>query len=606
MSLADLYREFLRSPSPAILSKDTSLHYIPTVTSFKGPESILKNLLAKELKKPVQEIIDIVEGETSLVVEVQTTIKFLTSGGAYLPRLDDNFIIDRTVIIPISHTVHFDSNRKISQLRLQWDQASLLKGVEVIGSRSKGWPVTDGKDQARLITSSAATSSIVLGHEDPRVGNPETTTNRRDARRDRDTEATQGPPRTSSKPPPRDYHDLFVGNESDASPPTVSNGRSFAGGKQSSSEAIAPKAGSNKNYQASRLFDTEAVPAQSPLKSSDSPSKNYQHFEFGDGNDAPEIKATESPSKKYNHFEFADAPDASSSVPVAESPSKHYDHFEFGDGSDAKGKPKIAPMRPKTSKHASQWDFEDFATPIKPATKQRSHDERHFGWSDDEADPNSPVKPKQAVKPRRDAETHFDFTDDGTPAGQKRPPTQQRGSMHNQGLGLYENHIYDENDAGSAAKAKTAQSQPQPLTQTNTNAHRKVFDSQFTMSDTSPVPKDKDAAAAAAAPRTLAADRQAAVKMMDSSWDRYEETPSPQQQQSQSQSQQSQQNKKENNTKSQQSTFKEGIKTTGDGMGGRRGAGRQWGFGDESDGEEHNKPIVPKAKPAGKGNFWDF
>jgi hypothetical protein len=58
-----------------------------------------------------------------------------------------------------------------------------------------------------------------------------------------------------------------------------------------------------------------------------------------------------------------------------------------------------------------------------------------------------------------------------------------------------------------------------------------------------------------------------------------------------------------------------GIKTFGDGMGGNKGKGRQWGFGDESDGEEAggaNKPgKYVTGKTQGKnqvagGDFWDF
>jgi hypothetical protein len=57
-----------------------------------------------------------------------------------------------------------------------------------------------------------------------------------------------------------------------------------------------------------------------------------------------------------------------------------------------------------------------------------------------------------------------------------------------------------------------------------------------------------------------------------------------------------------------------GILTGGDGMGGKKGQGRQWGFGDESDGEEEGGRNVPGKFQAGKGqkqkatggDFWDF
>jgi hypothetical protein len=53
------------------------------------------------IKKKEEKILDAVEASNALVVEVETTMEFVTSGGAYLPGLDDNFLADRTVTLPI-------------------------------------------------------------------------------------------------------------------------------------------------------------------------------------------------------------------------------------------------------------------------------------------------------------------------------------------------------------------------------------------------------------------------------------------------------------------------------------------------------------------------
>ena len=86
---------------------------------------------------------------------------------AYLPGLDDNFLADHIVIFPIMHVVHFDANQKIQSIRLSWDQGSLLKQVDVIGARARSWPIRDGKDQARLVASTAASAILSSGAAKP-------------------------------------------------------------------------------------------------------------------------------------------------------------------------------------------------------------------------------------------------------------------------------------------------------------------------------------------------------------------------------------------------------------------------------------------------------
>ena len=53
--------------------------------------------------------------------------------------------------------VHFDDEQKIVQIRMYWDQGALLKQIDVIGARARNWPIRDGKDQTRLISTSFAT-----------------------------------------------------------------------------------------------------------------------------------------------------------------------------------------------------------------------------------------------------------------------------------------------------------------------------------------------------------------------------------------------------------------------------------------------------------------
>ena len=40
---------------------------------------------------------------------------------------------------------------KIRSIRVFWDQATVLKQLEIVGARGRGWPITDGKNQIELV-----------------------------------------------------------------------------------------------------------------------------------------------------------------------------------------------------------------------------------------------------------------------------------------------------------------------------------------------------------------------------------------------------------------------------------------------------------------------
>ena len=104
MSLTSLYEDFLRAPNAAALADKASLHYITTLTSIHDAPKVIKQLTAQHLRKREEKIIDAVEGQDSIALEVATTIEFLIGGGAYLPGLDDNFLADRIVNLPMVRT----------------------------------------------------------------------------------------------------------------------------------------------------------------------------------------------------------------------------------------------------------------------------------------------------------------------------------------------------------------------------------------------------------------------------------------------------------------------------------------------------------------------
>ncbi|XHG03333.1 hypothetical protein AWENTII_006644 [Aspergillus wentii] len=159
MSLKDLYQRFLADPRSVPVAADISLIYVTTTTRVDKADFVVNHLIKQQQKvveKKSEKVIDVVEGPDSLCLDVETTLEFLSGGGAYLPSIDDNFLADRVVTFPTIHIVRFNSEKQIQQVRIYWEQASLLKQVEVIGSRARGWPIRDAIEQTRLIKSAVA------------------------------------------------------------------------------------------------------------------------------------------------------------------------------------------------------------------------------------------------------------------------------------------------------------------------------------------------------------------------------------------------------------------------------------------------------------------
>lgn len=103
MSLATRYRQFLNRPSADLLAANANLHYLPTTTTITSSDAIVKHFDAQNqvLRKKNEEFKNIVEGPSSLCIEMSTTLEFNLGGGAYLPGIDDHLLADRSVTLPI-------------------------------------------------------------------------------------------------------------------------------------------------------------------------------------------------------------------------------------------------------------------------------------------------------------------------------------------------------------------------------------------------------------------------------------------------------------------------------------------------------------------------
>jgi hypothetical protein len=119
----------------------------------------------------------------------------------------------------------------------------------------------------------------------------------------------------------------------------------------------------------------------------------------------------------------------------------------------------------------------------------------------------------------------------------------------------------------------------------NNEIRKKDFGAQWEMRDDSPTPAKVGNGTAAADEKHIPEDRKKVLKGLDAHWGLYEDSPET--------------DKKENINKER------GIKSTGDGMGGRKDAGRQWGIGNEGDTYDGVRPKGGRKEQESKG-FWDF
>ncbi|KAJ4388399.1 hypothetical protein N0V85_007599 [Neurospora sp. IMI 360204] len=582
MSLQDVYKRFLGSPSASALSDDASLHYITTTTSVAGASNITKHLstVASQVKKEKETVLYAIEGQDALALEVNTSLEFLIDGGPYLPGLDDNYVADRKVNFTIFHIVTFNSDGKITQIRQSWDQGSLLRQIEVIGRSGRNWPIRDSKDQINLI------NRCIKAGGTPATDNQGSTSTR--------------PKATNAMRDPHASLSLFAPREEVATP----------------SEPVAsPKAGSAKHFQPIRLFETDE-----------------------------------------NMPEIPDTPQSIHSVQrkVKPDPTK-YKHFDFADGSDPADAPQPGvpfDKKPKT-KHDSQWSFDDFNSPERPAPTRTIV--KSFLSSVDDEDHQGPSTPQNTRKLRRDDATHFNVGNDGpSPEVQRNnrgagtnaashlydddlmkadgsapSPVQRnnRGAGTNAASHLYDDdlmkadgsapspdqinkrgagsnagsHLYDDNLIKADGSAPSPA--PRPLSNiTNAKNREKHFKPHFEISDESP-----QAEKGVNGRSKATEDRQAAQRGLESHWSMENESPV--------------QRKVNSNTGitiagdgmgsrkgfEASTAVNKGITIAGDGMGGKKGTQRNWLTEEEEPQDLHLQNRNPGKKQTSKSdNFWDF
>ncbi|CAG7922671.1 unnamed protein product [Penicillium olsonii] len=485
------YQRFLANPKSAKLAGDVSLIYVPTTTKFDQPDNVITHVVKQSqiVKTRSHTVISAIEGSDALCLDMETTLEFREGGGAYLPSLDDNFLADRVVTFPTIHIVHFDSEQQIKQIRIHWDQASLLRQVEVIGARGRAWPIRDGKDQIRLLKASASACSTAAVPAPAPVAKPRTRSSSPQKRYTKDPYAAES--LTELLSPSKEMAEL----EARAEPP-----KPTSSAKKYTQD---PYGAGSLNEILSPSKKPPAPIAPFAPSSSRPATRNFSDI-FVKDDDVPD-----SPTRSQRRAPREPQEEKGRLGPVDE--DRHFyktiegkfSHFEIG-GDYPEQEEKPAPKH-ANSYHASKWGFDDFTTPTKATRPPRGEEVRHFDLSEDEGPEELNV-----AKPRRDAERHFELTDDEEDEGRIISSFGGRGQC------LYDNRLF-EGTEGPELSEREKKNQPLAVTGSNKNRDRN-FVSQFEIVDDSPISKENS---------KPIAKHEKANQMMESHWDNYDETPQP-------------------------------------------------------------------------------
>ncbi|CAN6638889.1 hypothetical protein TRVA0_017S01156 [Trichomonascus vanleenenianus] len=243
MTLLEQYNQFRAHPSEDALGRGSNVAYIASGLTFRGGPDIVQHFSSVEHELSVkEEVLKAHECGRSLVVETDSSITFARGHGGFVPGLSMNFIADETVRVYLVHLVDFDEEGLIVGIRYLWDQATVLKQINVIGTRGNAWPIVAGDrqaDQARTSCTAAPSVPASPSHPPPpTTPKRNTTTHARTQSAIRSWpdqvnlfDAASGdamekvppptkaiePPSPSAKPPHRSLHEIMA--MADAPPP---------------------------------------------------------------------------------------------------------------------------------------------------------------------------------------------------------------------------------------------------------------------------------------------------------------------------------------------------------------------------------------------------
>ncbi|KAI7871504.1 hypothetical protein BDF14DRAFT_1761862 [Spinellus fusiger] len=122
--------------------------YVPTGMGAKGNTAIHQFYKSAEEWKINQVVHSTVKTTDRIIEEVEWTITLLTGKCTWLiPGLEPHQHVNKSVVLPAIISAVFEDN-KIANVRFYWDQATVLRQLELI--RHDQWPVC-GKEQVDIL-----------------------------------------------------------------------------------------------------------------------------------------------------------------------------------------------------------------------------------------------------------------------------------------------------------------------------------------------------------------------------------------------------------------------------------------------------------------------
>ena len=314
---------------------------------------------------------------------------------------------------------------KIRSIRVYWDQATVLKQLQIVGARGRGWPITDGNSQIELVTKTGKSnyqSSLMQQLFQSR-------NQRLDKVRFLNTLLTLDQPIQNGKP--------AVATVSVTSPETP---------KPKGTATTTPR----RTYSITDDIEEEV---KESLRLPRAGWQNHrQHFTLSEEGDVPlkeqsPVRLPRVGKAPRREFSFSNLSEAYKSQETTASKPREPTHFEL-DGDTEEGN---APVKPSQGSGTSEVPTKVFA-PIaeespapNPAVRPHRALQHEIIFHDADSSPRDPLKPsigggtggrrpeetiffelaedanpfvqpKKTHITRRDQKTHFTFNDESPPA----------------------------------------------------------------------------------------------------------------------------------------------------------------------------------------------
>lgn len=281
MSIENVWNEYKKQRDGEFFTENVSVAFVPTAAGARGIEETKKFLSAAydtRLLGVKENVLYQTVGQNSIVEESETTIKFVSGEGAWIvPGVDERYTIDKHVVFPTVTVATFEDD-KISSIRVYWDQATVLKQLQLIGERNT-WPVLGERqiDTVKDISNALLNPFGRIESTAARMNPNQITTGRRNVH-------------TSSR----------------VNQPGGTGGKSSIFNSDPDDHVTNRRFNSNKNQSQFSIGDDQAQPSHDPIQHSQKKlnpqGKNVSQVVIGDGGEVEGIRMSRATAAARNNF----------------------------------------------------------------------------------------------------------------------------------------------------------------------------------------------------------------------------------------------------------------------------------------------------------------